>query len=304
MLMGVAAVLATAGLAMAEGPRDRRGGDHGRGGHHGSGHHGGHGHGGVSVGIGIQFGSGRGHRDANWCPPTTIKHRRPVVFDDCRPSFHSHRVISNHVHHYRRPVYVAPCPPVVVRRPIIIERCDPIVVERPIIIERPVYQQPQVIYTTPAPAPQVTEVQYVSQEEWSWRALASGSPEAMEKFGDLMSRSEARGAAELGYAICAAAAGQVERADWAASQALQYDAEVARKVPNIPGLKEQIVSALKNYELLATDRTPQRAQTIALLKAAAGDLEGSDRAMAAAQELRALAAARQANAAPTQLAVK
>lgn len=296
MLAGVAAVLAVAGLAMADGPRDHRGGDRGshRDGDHRGGHH--RGGSGVSIHIGTDFriGSGRGHRDLDWCPPTPIHRHRPVVFrDDCRPSFRPHPIVRNHVHHHR-PVYIAPCPPVIVHRPI--------VVQRPIVIERPVYQERQVIYT--APPPVVTEVQYISQEDWCWRALADGNPGAMEKFGDLMSRSEARGAAELGYAICAAAAGQVERAEWAAAQALHYDAEVARKVPSLPGLKEQIVAALKNYELLAADRTPQRAQTVALLKAAAGDAAGAERAQAAAASLQALADARQANAESTQLAAK
>ena len=208
----------------------------------------------------------------------------------------------------RRPVFIDRCDPIVIRRPVIIDDCDPFIVRRPVVvldpcppplvIERPVIvieDSPDVVTVRGEPA----APEYITQEEWCWRALAEGNPDAMERFGELVARDEMSGTAALGYAICAAAAGQIERADWAASEALQVDAEIARKAPPLPGLKEQIVSALKNYESLATERTPQRAQTISLLKEAAGDDEGARSAAEAMVKLQALAAAK---ATPVELA--
>jgi hypothetical protein len=158
-----------------------------------------------------------------------------------------------------------------------------VVVERPVVV---IDDTPDVVTVYGEPA----APEYITQEEWCWRALADGNPDAMERFGDLVADDDMTGTAALGYAICAAAAGQIERADWAASQALQVDAEIARKVPRLPGLKDQIVSALKNYESLATERTPQRAQTVSLLKEAAGDYEGAQSAADAVVKLREVAA--------------
>ncbi|MCC6660654.1 MAG: hypothetical protein IT437_07180 [Phycisphaerales bacterium] len=265
---------------------DRRGGDNhdgyrsggNRGTDRGNWDRGGHRDGGSRTSVSISIGAGFGSWGREYCPPP----RRPVFIDRCDPFI------------VRRPIVIDPCPPVYVRRPIIVDQYPSVIVQRPIVV---VERAPSVITVRGEPA----APEYITQEEWCWRALATGNPEAMETFGDLVARGNAPGIAELGYAICAAAAGQIERADWAASKALQVDAEIGRKVPRIPGLKDQIVSALKNYTSLATEPTPQRAQTIALFKDAIGDAHGAEQARAAMARLQEYAAAKAAPA-PTELA--
>jgi hypothetical protein len=247
---------------------------------------------GVSINISTGFRFGGGHFRGSFCepvrscpPPVCVVPSRPIV--------------------YRRwcePVYVRPCPPVVYTEP-----CVQVV--------RPVYVVPQPVYVTDyyptqvqtfvnAPTPVVTvPIRHVSEEEWAWRALAKGDVDAMERFGKLAAASDATATADAGYAVCAAAAGQIDRADWAAAQALARDPDVARKLPDLPGLRDRIGAALRNYESLPQEKTAVRAQTVSFLKALAGDAEGAARAQAAADKLTATRLAKAAAPAPVELAM-
>jgi hypothetical protein len=128
--------------------------------------------------------------------------------------------------------------------------------------------QPAKAAPRPAPRPPVDE---------AWAALAAGDAGAMEKFGRLIGRDSRDGSAELGYAICAARAGQAERAEWGARWAFRKDAAALTKAAAKPGVQAAAVAALARYSA-DTAAAPDRADaayTAALLSVLAGDKAGA-----------------------------
>jgi hypothetical protein len=99
-----------------------------------------------------------------------------------------------------------------------------------------------------APCPVAPAVPAEANVDRGWRLLEAGDTGAMEAFGRAVARSEGDGRAHLGYAICAANAGQLDRADWAARTALKKDADVIAKLPQgggVAGAAEAAIARLR-----------------------------------------------------------
>lgn len=120
---------------------------------------------------------------------------------------------------------------------------------------RPVYERPYSSYdrvetvhasadesaparVAPAPA------RRVETEADAWTALGANDPAAMAMFGRLVAQSRTAGTPEIGYAICAAQAGQLDRAEWAAGLAMRASPDVWTKIPQDEAVKSAAAAAL------------------------------------------------------------
>jgi len=107
-----------------------------------------------------------------------------------------------------------------------------------------------------------------------WRLLEAGDKGAMEAFGRAVARSESADA-YLGYSICAAKAGQTDRAEWSARTAMTKDAQVLAKAPEGKGVKAAAAEALTRYTQKTRGRGETAEFTVAVLSEASGDAQGA-----------------------------
>lgn len=252
----------------------------------------------ISIGTGFYYGSGYGYgaRYGSYCAPTRLYSSPHAIYVPARPIVYS----TWHTPTYDR------CATPVVRHPANCRKSCCVRVVRPVVRRQvcttdAIYapatagvityaaDRPVTVIRAEAPPP----ITHVTEEEWAWRSLARGDDDAMERFSRLVARGKGGAVAELGYAVCAAAAGQPDRAEWAARQALAQDPKVIAKAPQVPGLREAVADALRRYEADTESArgTPGRAETVAVLKAVAGDDAGAARAAQAALKLGSHSAA-------------
>lgn len=110
-----------------------------------------------------------------------------------------------------------------------------------------------------------------------WRLMEADNPGAMEAFGKAVARSESADA-YLGYAICAARAGQNGRAEWAARTALRKDGQVLAKAPAGKGVKAAADAALTQFARSAPGADDGRWFTVAVLSTMSGDAQAASSA--------------------------
>ncbi len=164
--------------------------------------------------------------------------------------------------------------------PVWLTACDPVIVTQP--IARVV---PSVVTVYSSPVVEAAPVETPLDRAWSM--LASGNPDAMEKFGSLVAAGEFKGRAEMGYMICAALAGQPERAEWAAKWSIREDAEAIVKLPADEsvraGIRREASAGLSAYER-GVPAGRADAVTRGLLLLVSGDSPGAWRALEGERE--------------------
>ena len=130
-----------------------------------------------------------------------------------------------------------------------------------------------------SPRPVAPQVPAETSVARGCRLMEAGEPGAMEAFGRAVARSEGADA-YLGYAICAANAGQNQRAEWAARTALRKDAKVLAKAPAGAGVKGAADAALTKFAGSTPGANEGRWFTVAVLSTLSGDAEGAATASA------------------------
>lgn len=125
-----------------------------------------------------------------------------------------------------------------------------------------------------SPRPVAPTVPTETNTARGWRLLEAGDKGAMEAFGRAVARSESADA-YLGYSICAAKAGQTDRAEWSARTAMTKDAQVLARAPEGKGVKAAAAEALARYTQKTRGRGETAEFTVAVLREASGDAQGA-----------------------------
>jgi hypothetical protein len=217
---------------------------------------------GISIGAGIAFGGSCGW--GGWGGPYISigtgwsSGCGPRYYDDCRP-YDYYRPYSPP--QYYGPRYCAPTYEPSYKAPLY---GDP-------VYAGPAHAAPsqERMQVAQAPRPAAPVVLAESNTARGWRLLESGSPGAMEAFGKAVARRESADA-YLGYSICAANAGQADRAEWAAQSAVRKDARVLAKAPAGEGVRAAAREALSRYGTVASANGKAGQATVAMLSGVAG----------------------------------